>query len=188
MSANAEVEIGLPGPRIDAPLLLARHAARIQTWLSEHHPHSDGYRVSPVLTAGDASRPTWRIRLQKGWLSGVEVELTTLSAAPHRAQLSVEWGSRFQSTLVDLVGYLSIPLAMGVLVASFALLRRLILAILVLAILGCGWFLAAGVLVTLLAHALSALSGDEFDAGRRNELARQLSSLPLAASPEQSGQ
>lgn len=174
-------DVSLPGPTLDAPLLFERHAQRIEGWLRERHLESGGYRVS-LAKEKDMTRPEWKVRVDSGWFSGAEVALRPVKDTPHKAEVAVNWDSRFQRLLVTLGSLAGIPVGIGVFLVGLLVLKFLILVFFLLIVpLIFIWLMAVTLLAATVARAATLVFGNEFDADRRADLALRLKGLPIGA-------
>lgn len=174
-------DLSLPGPTLEAPLSFERHAQRMEGWLRERYPESGSYRVS-LAKEKNPKRAEWKVRVDSGWFSGAEVALRCNKDSPHKAEVFVNWDSRFQRLLVTLGSLAAIPAGIVVFVVGLLMLKFLILVLFLLIVpLIFFWLMAVTMVAALVARGATLVFGNEFDADRRADLALRLKGLPIAS-------
>jgi hypothetical protein len=172
-------EIALPEPTLDSPLLFQRHAERMEDWLRDQFPASSGYHVSLEKEA-DPKRLAWQVRVDSGWFSGANVVLRPDVKTPHRAEVDVQWDSRFQRLVTVVGGFAGVPVGLLVFVAGVLVLRFYVLVFFLLIVpLIFVWLLLVALAAAAFASAAAAVFGNEFTGDRRAQLALGLKGVPL---------
>lgn len=179
MSADpTSFEISLPGPTLEAPLLFARHAERIEAWLRARYAPSNGYCVSSKKETGH-KKLQWTLRVDSGWFSGVEVVLTPQKDTPHKGHLAVHGSSRLLRGLNLLGLCVSVPPSLVLLAVGVKSMGSLLLVGVLLVPLLFVWLLIVGALSALVASAATRVAGNHFDRERLTDLAQELKGLSL---------
>jgi hypothetical protein len=153
----------------------------MQGWLRERYREGGNYRVT-LAKEKDSKRPEWKVRVDSGWFSGAEVALRCAKDTPHKAEVSVNWDSRFQRLLMTLGTVAGIPVGIVVFVVGLLMLKFLVLVFVLLIVpLIFVWLLAVTMVAALVARGATLIFGNEFDADRRADLALHLKGLLLGS-------
>jgi hypothetical protein len=178
---DTDFEVGFPAPSLENPSLFAEYARRVESHLRATYGPEAGYSVK-ARHVDDRRKREWKVGVRRGWLSGAEVRITPNREAPHRARVSVGWSSRLFEVLALGGIVLTLPVALLLFVA-LAFFVRLLGALLVVGIVVVVWVVFLTFACLAVARVAARLFGDEFDSGRRAEMAAALRAISLPAAP-----
>lgn len=177
----ASFETGFARPSRDTPQLFSRYADEIVKRLGQEYAEHSGYRIRVEKREDNPRRRKWTVRLHRGWRTGASVVIQPLALAPHRARVKVQWDSRLLQTMAKGFVFVSLLLAVGVLIA-LTVLTRLRLALILIGATGIVWAIAGSILLTVVARLFAIGSGDEFNNQACIALADKIEKIPLPKS------